>query len=121
MPIPLNTAGGLSSAAFNILSAKLPNGQFAVPTPQIIRKSGANVVGMATVSDPLTFNEGQGLASIDYNISPKNTLTLEVVLGSGKSDHPIYQYPSNRRKQSHYRKFNRLRQADDSDHDQSDQ
>jgi hypothetical protein len=77
IPVPLDTAGGLSSAAYNILSAKLPNGQYAVPTPQITRKSGANVIGLATVSDPLTFNESQGLASVDYNISPKNTFTAK--------------------------------------------
>jgi len=75
--VPLNSVGGLSAAAYNILSAKLPNGQYAVPTPQIIRKSGANVIGLATVSDPLTFNESQGLASVDYNISTKNTFTAK--------------------------------------------
>ncbi len=60
-----------------MLSAKLPNGQYAVPTPQITRKTGANVVGLATVSDPLTFNESQGLASVDYLISAKNTFTAK--------------------------------------------
>jgi hypothetical protein len=75
--VPVNTPGGLSLAAYNILNAKLPNGQYAVPTPQIIRKTGSNVVGLATLEDPLTFNESQGLASVDYNISSKNTFTAK--------------------------------------------
>lgn len=76
-PIPVDTPGGLSSVAYNLLNAKLPNGQFAFPTPQLLRPtSNGGLVGIATFSSPLTYNEAQGLGNIDYTISPKNTLAL---------------------------------------------
>jgi hypothetical protein len=75
--IPVDTPGGLSSVALNLLNAKLPNGQYAIPTPQLLRgTSNGGLVGIASFSTPLTYNEAQGLGNLDWVLSSKNTLAL---------------------------------------------
>jgi hypothetical protein len=77
-PVSVDTKGGLSSVAYNLLNAKLPNGQFAFPSPQLLRPtSNGGMVGIASFSTPLSYNEGQGVANLDYVISAKNTLALK--------------------------------------------
>ena len=70
----------INPVAIAVLNAKLANGQFAVPSPQIaIPNSGSNPsdqfpVGQSTFSIPAYYNEDQGAADIDHTISTKNTL-----------------------------------------------
>ena len=78
IPVPVDTPGGLSSVALNLLNAKLPNGQLAIPTPQLLRATAnGGLVGIASFSSPLTYNEAQGLGNLDYIVSPINTLSLK--------------------------------------------
>jgi hypothetical protein len=61
----------INPVALALLSAKLPNGNFYIPTPQLIQPDG---VGFSVFSVPSTFSEDQYLANVDYTISKTHTL-----------------------------------------------
>ncbi len=67
----------INPIALNILNAKLPNGQFAIPAPQTILNPGtASAVGFSFFTVPSTFREDQAMGNIDYLISPTESLAL---------------------------------------------
>ena len=67
----------INPIALNILNAKLPNGQYAIPAPQTILNPGtASAVGFSFFTVPSTFREDQAMGNLDYLISPRNTLGL---------------------------------------------
>ncbi len=65
----------ISLAALNLLNAKIPNGTYLIPTPQIVR-TGANglPIGFSAYSIPAHFKEDQYLVNTDYAISEKHRL-----------------------------------------------
>jgi hypothetical protein len=70
----------INPVAVAILNAKLPNGQFAVPTPQIaLPNSGQNAsdqmpTGQSTYAIPAHFREDQFSVDVDQSLNQKNTL-----------------------------------------------
>ena len=64
----------VNPVALALLNAKLPNGQFAVPNPQILlpATTGATPTGQSTFSIPLTYNEDQYTANLDEAPSGKD-------------------------------------------------
>jgi hypothetical protein len=86
----LTSAGGVQVAcdgsninpvAVAILNAKLPNGQFAVPSPQVLLpNSGPNAsdqlpVGQSTFAIPAHYREDQFTVNLDQVLTEKNTLS----------------------------------------------
>lgn len=70
----LQAAYGLASinpVALALLNAKLPNGQFLIPTP-----TAAN--GTYTASTPSIFDENQLNANVDYRFNEKNTFAFKL-------------------------------------------
>ena len=71
----------INPVALAILNAKLPNGQFAVPSPQItLPNTGDNAsdqvpMGQSTYSIPAHFREDQFSVNLDHALSTKNTLS----------------------------------------------
>ncbi|HEX3437050.1 MAG TPA: TonB-dependent receptor [Pseudacidobacterium sp.] len=71
----------INPAALAILNAKLPNGQFAVPSPQIELPATGNdasdqvPMGQSTYAIPAHFREDQFTVDIDQVLHPKNTLS----------------------------------------------
>ena len=66
----------INPVALNLLNAKLPSGQFVIPSPQAVLNAGtANAVGTAAFSVPATFKEDQGLLNFDYVASPSETIS----------------------------------------------
>lgn len=83
------TTQALSPVALSLLNARLPNGQFLIPTP-------TSAAGTYTGSTPSRYREDQGNANIDWKISDRSnlafkffifnapqTLTLPSFLGGG--------------------------------------
>jgi hypothetical protein len=86
----LTTAGGaqvacdgsnISPVALAILNAKLPGGQFAIPSPQVLLPPSSGTdptdqlpLGLSTFSPPSHYREDQFTANIDQVLSQKNTL-----------------------------------------------
>jgi hypothetical protein len=71
----------INPVALAVLNAKLPNGQFAVPTPQVaIPNSGDNPsdqlpMGQSTFAAPAHYREDQFAVNIDQVLSARNTLS----------------------------------------------
>jgi hypothetical protein len=94
-PLPVTdqvacNGSNISPVALNILNAKLPNGQFAIPSPQSILNAGTTrAVGFSSYSVPAAFKEDQALFNIDYLISPKHTLAMRYYYADGVSTAPF--------------------------------
>ena len=68
----------INPVALAILNAKLPGGQFAVPSPQVAVQSsspGQLPVGQSTFAPPAHYREDQFTTDIDQTLSSKNMLT----------------------------------------------
>src|SRR5437016_8701864 len=66
----------INPVALNLLQLKLPDGSYAIPTPQTILFSGANAgLGFSSYSLPSAYDENQYLLNVDYVISKKQTLS----------------------------------------------
>ena len=71
----------INPVAVAILNAKLPNGQFAVPSPQVAIPNSGNdpsdqfPVGQSTFAIPAYYREDQFTVDIDQILSQKNTLS----------------------------------------------
>ena len=71
----------INPVALAILNAKLPNGQFAVPNPQIaLPASGPGAsdqvpVGQSTFAFPTRYREDQATVNLDQVLTQKNTLS----------------------------------------------
>ncbi len=62
----------INPVALSLLTAKLPNGTFFIPTPQTIQSNG---LGFSVFSVPSTFSENQYLGNVDYVVTKNNTLS----------------------------------------------
>lgn len=76
----------INQVALNILNAKLPNGDYLIPNPQIVVSSRT---GFSALSDPARFKENQIITNIDYNLSLKQRLTGKVFYASFPSSLPF--------------------------------
>ena len=66
----------INPVAIAILSAKFPNGNFAIPTPQVVQTdpNTGEPSGSSTFSLPAPFRDDQVTANVDHNISERNQL-----------------------------------------------
>ena len=62
----------INPVALALLNFKLPNGNFAIPSPQRILPSG---VGESTFSSPANYREDQFTVNLDHQFSAKNQLS----------------------------------------------
>jgi Carboxypeptidase regulatory-like domain/TonB dependent receptor len=77
----------INPIALNILKAKLPNGQFAIPAPQTILNPGTpQAVGFSFFTVPSTFREDQAMGNFDYLISSKQVLGLRYFYDFGRQN-----------------------------------
>ena len=66
----------INPVALALLNFKLPDGSYLIPTPQTLNSAKPLASrGFSTFAEPCTFQEDQGLGSIDYVISPASRLT----------------------------------------------
>jgi hypothetical protein len=72
--------------ALNILNAKLSDGQYVIPDPQIIVSSRT---GFSALSDPARFRENQIVTNLDHNLSSKQRVTGKVFYASFPSTLPF--------------------------------
>jgi hypothetical protein len=84
------TASQINNAAAQILNAKLPNGQYLVPSAQY-NKTQATTLGYdAVVQGPNTqATVNQGIAGIDYVLSSKDRLSGKYYLQSNPTNNPF--------------------------------
>jgi Carboxypeptidase regulatory-like domain len=62
----------INPIALQLLNYKLPNGQYFIPTPQIIQPNGT---GLSVFSIPSFYSENQYMANVDYAVSDKQQIS----------------------------------------------
>jgi len=70
----------ISSVALGLLNAKLPNGQYYIPSPQKILEQNNNpatAVGSASFADPASYNANEAMLNLDYVFSPRERVALK--------------------------------------------
>jgi hypothetical protein len=77
----------INPVALNILNAKLPNSQYAIPAPQTILNPGtAQAVGFSYFTVPSTFREDQLMGNLDYLITNKEMLAMRYFFDFGRQN-----------------------------------
>jgi hypothetical protein len=68
----------ISPATVALLNLTLPNGEFVIPNPQIVRTNPVTglLQGFSTFSDPCKFNEDQFMTNFDWQQSSNGTLQV---------------------------------------------
>ena len=82
----------INPVALALLNFKLPNGQFAVPSPQVLLPSTDPTqipIGISTFATPATYNEDQFTANIDEKISEKNQLAARFFYSHAPTREPF--------------------------------
>jgi Carboxypeptidase regulatory-like domain len=80
----------INPVALGLMTAKLANGQYVIPTPQTVLNAGtATASGLSILSIPAHFRDDQILFNIDYLINPKNTLSLKYFWDEGLAISPF--------------------------------
>lgn len=85
------SGANISPVALALLNFKLPNGQFAIPSPQVNLTSGASQlpIGQSTYALPATYNEDQYTANLDANVTKKNQAAARFFLSHAPTNMPF--------------------------------
>ena len=76
----------INPIALRVLNAKLPNGKFVIPEPQIVLPNGN---GFSALSEPAMFTENQLVANLDYNLSVNQRVSVKTFVASFPSQLPF--------------------------------
>lgn len=83
----------INPAALALLSLKLPDGSFLIPTPQTVDESQPFASqGFSVFSEPCAFDEDQFLVNTDYLASAKSRLSARLFFAD---DHRTVTFPGN--------------------------
>src|SRR5581483_5650017 len=84
------TAGQINPAASKLLNAKLPNGQFLIPSAQYNQTQAVTLGYDAVVQGPNTqATVNQGIVGIDYVLNSKDRLSGKYYLQSNPTNNPF--------------------------------
>jgi len=85
------TAGQISPVAAAMLNAKLPSGQFLIPSAQLTNPTQAAALGYDAVTQGpnAKSNVDQGIANVDYAVSEKDRLTGKYFVQSNPTTNPF--------------------------------
>ena len=87
----------INPAAVKLLNFKLPNGQFAIPNPQIKLSSDPTQVpiGESTYSTPATYREDQYTADVDHALTAKDQLSERFFYSRAPTVEPFSPFAAN--------------------------
>jgi hypothetical protein len=75
--VPVAADGSnINPVALALVNAKLPNGQYAIPAPQVLTSA---TVGYSSLSAPAIFNENQFIANGDVTVSSRQSLSFKSI------------------------------------------
>jgi hypothetical protein len=88
---PCFTPSQVSTQASNLLNAKLPNGNYLIPSAQITNPTTATTLGYdAVVQGPnARSNVDQGIASVDYVLNPTDRLSAKYYFQDNPTTNPF--------------------------------
>jgi Carboxypeptidase regulatory-like domain len=89
--LPIAADGSnISAQALALLNLKLPNGQYAIPTPQSINSSAPlEDQGFSSFSIPARFNEDQAVLDIDFLQTERSRFAVRFFLGNSTENQPL--------------------------------
>ena len=90
-----NDGSNINPAAFALLNFKLPNGSYAIPTPQTIINTTNGPIGESTYSIPAKFREDQFSTNLDQRLTPANQLSARYFHSRDEIDEPFTPFASN--------------------------
>jgi hypothetical protein len=81
----------VNPVALKLLNFKLPNGQFAVPSPQLLlpAQPGQMPIGESTYATPATYNEDQYTGNFDHTFSSKNSGAARIFYSRAPTAEPF--------------------------------
>ncbi|HKF48929.1 MAG TPA: TonB-dependent receptor [Terracidiphilus sp.] len=81
----------VNRAALNVLNFKLANGQYAIPSPQILLapQPGGFPIGQSTYSTPATYREDQYTGDFDHTVTAKNSLATRIFYSRAPTVEPF--------------------------------
>ena len=84
----------INAVAVNILNARLPGGQFAIPSSGVLGATGAaaRVATSVVQSGVSTFHEDQFNANLDFNLSNKQSLSSKFFYARNPSLQALYNF-----------------------------
>jgi flavin-binding protein dodecin len=85
------TSSQINGAALNLLQAKLPNGQYLIPSAQITSATTARQLGYdAVVQGPNSIAPvNQGIANVDYQVSERDRLSGKYYVQDNPTTNPF--------------------------------
>lgn len=93
---PTCFAGTIDPVARTLLNAKLPNGQFLIPSAQVTDPATEQSLGYATVLEGTSrFRADQANANIDYDFSSKDRLSAKYYFQDNPTSNPFTASPDN--------------------------
>lgn len=81
-----SNGSNINPVALSILNARLPNGQYVIPTPQTVLSNGS---GFSTYSLGAHFTEHQYVGDLDYQLNNSNRLAVKTFYSSDPSTIPF--------------------------------
>ena len=85
--LPLRANGSnINPVALALLNKKLPNGQYAIPSPCVVTTA---LTGYCAFSSPAIFNENQIIGNGDYVISSKQQVSLKTIYSRDPTQLPF--------------------------------
>jgi hypothetical protein len=81
----------INPVALALLNMKLPNGTYAIPTPQTILPGG---IGESTYSFPGRYREDQFTVNLDHNFRPADQLVARFFYSKDNTDQPFTPFAS---------------------------
>ncbi len=90
------TASQINTAAFDLLSATLPNGQYLIPSPQITSATTAAALGYdVLIQGPnATSRVDQGISDVDYQLSSNDRISAKYYYQNDPTSNP-FSYDTN--------------------------
>jgi len=85
------TASQVNTASLDVLQAKLPNGQYLIPTPQITNPTTATYLGYDAVVQGFNSKApvDQGIADIDYQVNDRDRLSGKYYVQTNPTSNPF--------------------------------
>jgi hypothetical protein len=81
----------INPVALKVLNLKLPSGQFAVPSPQVLLSPtpGQTPIGESTFSIPSSYREDQFTANLDETVSPRDQMLARFFYSNAPTVQPF--------------------------------
>ena len=85
------TASQVNTVSLDLLNAKLPNGQYLIPTPQITNPTTAQYLGYDAIVQGFNSKApvDQGIADVDYQVSDKDRMSAKFYIQTNPTSNPF--------------------------------